>query len=190
MTTSARWWKSVLRKTQSARVALGERFANPSGELTELGRVDQPQRNYPAPNADNFATVLSLSALDRDRHPRCGQGHRPGCQPGRGAHRRQPHHDRRRSGALIETSGILAANVGRLVSLADLYEQLASDVPIETKTDLNRLQESTPDATRQTVRVARGLYLLGQANYIPTTDANVARAVADDQDANFADPAP
>src|SRR5919202_5724679 len=40
----------LLRKTQPARVALAERFAQRSGELTDLGTLQRPQRVYPTPD--------------------------------------------------------------------------------------------------------------------------------------------
>ena len=69
-------------------------------------------------------------------------------------------------GAIIETPGLLEGPVGRLLCLADLYDQLSVDAPIETKTDLNRVRESVPGATDFTPRVARALYMLGEADWL------------------------
>ena len=88
-------------------------------------------------------------------------------------------------GALIETPGLLDSAVGRVVSLADLYGQLAADVPIETKTDLSRIGDTVSGADEFTTRVARGLFLLGQAEYIAPTLDNVARTVVDTLDASL-----
>src|ERR1035437_6817376 len=85
-------------------------------------------------------------------------------------------------GGLIETPGLLASPVGRLLPLADLYEQLASDIPLQTRTDLNSIAAKVEGATSLTSRAARALYLLGEAEHIPTTLENVARALADSLD--------
>src|SRR5258708_4159882 len=45
----------LLRKTQIARIELGQRFTQRSGEITDLGSVQQAQRVFPAPDAENFA---------------------------------------------------------------------------------------------------------------------------------------
>ncbi|HEY3020159.1 MAG TPA: hypothetical protein VGJ32_08205, partial [Solirubrobacteraceae bacterium] len=85
-----------------------------------------------------------------------------------------------------ETPGLLDSPLGRLLCLADVYDQLASDVPIETKTDLNRVAATVPDATPLTTRVARALFLLGKVQeYVPTTLPNVARALVDSLDADL-----
>src|SRR5260221_504442 len=89
-------------------------------------------------------------------------------------------------GGIIDTSGLLDRPVGRILSLADLYDQLASDAPIETRTDINRIITTVPDAKIFTTQVARALYLLGQISYIPCTLENVTRALVDALDIHLA----
>ena len=67
----------------------------------------------------------------------------------------------------------MSAPLGKVLALADLYDQLSADVAIETKTDLNRIRDTVADAGTFTARVARALFLLGQAGHIPTTLDNV-----------------
>jgi hypothetical protein len=88
-------------------------------------------------------------------------------------------------GALIE-SDMIAGPIGRLVSLADLYAQLSTDVAVETKTDLSRIRTTVPESTLFTTQVAHGLFLLGQAQYIATTLDNVTRTVVSNLDATLA----
>jgi hypothetical protein len=45
----------VLRKTQTARTLLEERFGLRSGEIVDLGRIERSQRVYPSPERGNFA---------------------------------------------------------------------------------------------------------------------------------------
>lgn len=176
----------LLRKTQDARIKLGGRFAERSGELADLGSVRASQRSYPVPNAASFALFYPYLPWTVNAIPDVVKG--IALATGRdealtGSNRTMIGVVQ---GAIIETAGLLDSPVGRLLALADLYDQLSSDVAVETKTDLNRVGDSVPDATRFTVRVARGLFLLGQAKYIPTTVDNVARAVADSLDVNLA----
>jgi hypothetical protein len=89
-------------------------------------------------------------------------------------------------GGIIDTPGLLESPAGRILCLTDLYDQLASDAPIETRTDINRIINTVPDATSFTTQVARALYLLGQVGYIPCTLDNVTRALVDALDTNLA----
>jgi hypothetical protein len=172
----------VLRKTLTGRSALIQRFEECSGELVELGAVAQAQRSYPIPEDDRFAKFYPYMPWTVAVIPDVVKG------IAQAAGRDEALTGSNRTmigvvqGTLIDTPGLLDKPVGTLVSLSDLYGQLESDVPIETKTDLNRIVDMVPAATDFTVRVARGLFLLGQAQYIPATRDNVARTVADSMD--------
>ena len=61
--------------------------------------------------------------------------------------------------------------------LADLYEHLSGDAPSETRTDLNRIPATVPNARELTVNVARVLYLLGRDQNIPCSLDNITRAL-------------
>ena len=89
-------------------------------------------------------------------------------------------------GGIIDTPGLLESPVGHILCLADLYDQLASDAPIETRTDINRIISTVPDATPFTTQVARALYLLGQVPHIPCTLENVTRALVTSLDITLA----
>ena len=176
----------LLRKKQDARIQLEERFAERSGDLTDLGSVRGAQRVYPVPDTSRFALFYPYLPWIVAAIPDVVKG--IALATGRdealtGSNRTMIGVVQ---GAIIETPGLLESPVGRLLALADLYDQLSSDVAVETKTDLNRIGESVLDATRFTVRVARALFLLGQAKYIPTTIDNVARAAVDMLDVNLA----
>jgi hypothetical protein len=168
----------VLRKTQPARVDLAARFHKRSGELTDLGRVTDAKHQYPTPDEESFPLFYPYMPWTVTAVPDVVKG------IAQAANRDEALTGSNRTmiavvqGAIIETEGLLESQAGRLLSLADLYPQLAADVPIETKTDLNQIRQSVPGATEFTERVARGLFLLGQAEYIATTLDNVARTVA------------
>jgi hypothetical protein len=172
----------VLRKTLSARSALARRFEERSGELVELGTVAQAQRRYPLPDGNRFAEFYPYMPWTVAVIPDVVKG------IAQAAGRDEALTGSNRTmigvvqGTLIDTPGLLEKPVGTLVSLTDLYGQLESDVPIETKTDLNRIVDTVPGASEFTATVARGLFLLGQAQYIPATLDNVARTVAESMD--------
>jgi hypothetical protein len=174
----------LLRKTQPARIALAQRFNERIGDLTDLGTV-QGRRVYPAPEAASFALFYPYMPWTVSIIPDVVKG------IAQAVGREEALTGSNRTmigvvqGGIIETPGLLDQSVGRLLSLTDLYDQLASDAPIETKTDLNRIRESVPGATEFTPRVARALYLLGEAEYVPTTIEHVARALADTIDVNL-----
>jgi len=176
----------LLRKKPAERHILGTRFTERAGEVTDLGAVANAQRVYPPPTADSFALFYPYLPWTVAAIPDVVRG------IAQAAHRGDELTGSTRTligvvqGAIIDTPGLLDAPVGRLLALADLYGQLSSDVPIETKTDLSRVQEQVPGATALTERVARGLFLLGEADYIPTTLDNVTRAVVDADDAPLA----
>jgi len=175
----------VLQKTQPGRRELEERFDVRSGELADLGTLERPKRVYAPPNRQNVAlfypylpwTVAVVPDIVKNIALAAGRG-----EALSGATRTMIGVVQ---GGIIETPGLLDAAVGRLLCLADVYDQVSSDVPIETKTDLNSVLQSVPEATAFTVRVARGLYLLGKAEYIPPTLENVARALADRLDTDL-----
>jgi hypothetical protein len=175
----------LLRKTQAARRMLEQRFTERSGELSDMGTV-QAQRVYPAPDASRFALFYPYLPWTVAVIPDVVKG------IAQAAGRDEALTGSNRTmigvvqGAILETPGLLESPVGRLLSLADLYDQLASDVPIETKTDLNQVRSSVPEATDFTPRVARALFLLGEAEYIPTTLDNVVRSLIDATDRTLA----
>ncbi|MCB0161813.1 MAG: hypothetical protein KDD83_26930, partial [Caldilineaceae bacterium] len=172
----------VLRKTQDARRDLTRRFDEHSGAIVDLGSVARAERVYPDPTADNFALFYPYLPWTVHVIPDVVKG------IAQAANRDEALTGSNRTmigvvqGGLIENTGPLNAAVGRLVALADLYRQLEDDVPVETKTDLRRIGDTVHGATPLTTRVAYGLFLLGQAQYIPTTLENVTRTVVDDLD--------
>ncbi|HNS53037.1 MAG TPA: BREX system P-loop protein BrxC [Anaerolineae bacterium] len=176
----------ILRKDAAARSALAERFDERSGELVEMGSLAATQRAYPIPDGDRFAQSYPYMPWTVAVIPDTVKG------IAQAAGRDEALTGSNRTmigvvqGALIETPGFLDKPVGSLVSLADLYSQLESDVPIETKSDLSRIKDTVLGATQLTLRVARGLFLLCQAQYIPATVDNVARAIADSVDVTIA----
>lgn len=70
-------------------------------------------------------------------------------------------------GAILDTPGVLQ-QPDRPPAERRRLLQLVVDVPVETKTDLNKVATTTKvsQATELTYRVAVALYLLGQAKYI------------------------
>lgn len=183
--------RRVLNKTAPARAELEARFIERSGLLTDLGTLQtmgttQGQRDYPTPDAARFATFYPYLPWTVGVIPDVVKG----IAQASGREEALTGSNRTMigvvQGAIIETPGLLEDRVGRLISLADLYDQLAGDAPIETKTDLNRLRETVSGATDFTPRVARALYLLGEADYIATTLGNVTRALVDTIDADLA----
>jgi len=172
----------LLRKTQPGRKLLSDRFAGRAGELADLGSVANAQRVYAAPTADSFALFYPYMPWTIAAVPDVVRGIAQAAQRGDELTGSTRTLIGVTQGAIIETSGLLDAPVGRLLCLADLYEQVQSDVPIETKTDLSRIRANVPDATAHTERVARALFLLGQIVYIPATLDNVTRALVDSID--------
>lgn len=175
----------VLQKVQAGRVMLQERFDQRSGEIVDLGRLERTQRVYPSPERGNFALFYPYLPWTVSVVPDVVKG------IAQAANRDEALTGSNRTmiavvqGALIE-SDVLTSPVGRLVSLADLYPQLSADVAVETKTDLSRIAATVPDSTLFTTQVAYGLFLLGQAQYIPATLDNVTRSVVTDVATNFA----
>ena len=175
----------VLRKTQPARTDLTRRFDERSGTIIDLGSVERSERVYPDPNRDNFPLFYPYMPWTVNVIPDVVKG------IAQAANRDEALTGSNRTmigvvqGGLIESNGPLNDPVGRLVSLADLYRQLEDDVPVETKTDLRRIGDTVPDATPFTTSVAYGLFLLGQAQYIPTTIDNVARTVVNELEASL-----
>jgi hypothetical protein len=176
----------LLRKTQAARIDLGQRFAGRSGDITDLGSVQQAQRIFPSPDAENFPLFYPYLPWTVTAIPHVVKG----IAQATGRDEALTGSNRTMigvvQGGIIDTEGLLTSPVGRILCLADLYDQLASDAPIETRTDLNRVITSVPEATTFTTQVARALYLLGQVAYIPCTLENVTRALVNSLDTSLA----
>ena len=176
----------LLRKTQPARIDLTHRFTQRSGEITDLGSLQQAQRVFPVPDAENFArfypylpwTVVVIPTVVKGIAQASGRD-----EALTGSNRTMIGVVQ---GGIIDTAGLLDSPVGRILCLADLYDQLASDAPIETRTDINRIISTVPDATPITTQVARALYVLGQVPHIPCTLENVTRALVTSLDTNLA----
>jgi hypothetical protein len=175
----------LLRKHQAERSMLVARFNERSGALTDLGSVANAQRVYKPPTADTFALFYPYLPWTVEVIPDVVRGIAQAAQRGDELTGSTRTLIGVVQGALIDSPGLLDAQVGRLLPLSDLYEQLASDVPMETKTDLNTIQARVAGATPFTARVAQALYLLGEAEYIPATLENVARALVDDLDTSL-----
>jgi hypothetical protein len=176
----------LLRKTQTARIDLNQRFAQHSGDFTDLGTIQQPQRIFPPPNAENFALFYPYLSWTVEAIPHVVKGIAQATKRDEALTGSNRTMIGVVQGGIIDTPGLLTSQVGRILCLADLYDQLASDAPIETRTDLNRVVTSVPDATNVTTQVARALYLLGQVTYIPCTLENVTRALVNSLDCSLA----
>lgn len=167
----------VLQKTQPGRKDLAGLYGQKGGSIADMGQIGGAKRTYPPVTDQNFATYYPYLPWTVAAIPDVVKG------IAQAARRDEALTGSNRTmiavvqGGIIETPQLLSKPVGELVSLADLYSQLSTDVPIETKTDINRVKETIPSATDFTQKVACGLYLLGRAEYIPTTLDNVARAV-------------
>ncbi len=174
----------VLRKTQGGRAELAGRFAARSGELTDLGTLQRARRVYPAPTNETFPLLYPYLPWTVKVIPDIVKG------IAQAAGRDEALTGANRTmiavvqGAILDTPELPQAAVGRLLNLVDLYPQLVADVPVETKTDLNRVAQSVPNATARTSEVAIALYLLGKAEYIPCTPENLARALVNGLDAH------
>lgn len=167
----------LLRKTISAGKFLRDRFQQQSGELSDLGLLKETQRVYPLPDAENFAhcypympwTVASIPDITKGIAQAAGRS-----EELTGSNRTIIGVVQ---GGILEAKELLDSDIGKLISLADLYSQFSSDVPVETKTDLNRVRETVPGGNDFTTKVAHALYLLGQAGYIACTLENIVRAL-------------
>src|SRR5712692_6713466 len=161
----------LLRKKQSARSDLRQRFTQRSGEITDLGTIQQTQRVFPPPDAESFALFYPYLPWTVAAIPNVVKG----IAQATGRDEALTGSNRTMigvvQGGIIDTPGLLNSPVGRILCLADLYDQLASDAPIETRTDINRIINTVPDAAPITTQVARALYLLGQVGYIPSLHA-------------------
>ncbi len=175
----------LLRKTQPARIDLTQRFTQRSGEITDLGSLQQAQRVFLAPDAENFARFYPYLPWTVAVIPNVVKG----IAQATGRDEALTGSNRTMigvvQGGIIDTPGLLESPVGRILCLADLYDQLASDAPIETRTDINRIISTVPDATPFTTQVARALYLLGQVPHIPCTLENVTRSLVSQLDTNL-----
>lgn len=167
----------LLRKTIPAASQLRKRFQQTSGELYDLGALKETQRVYPLPDAENFAlhypympwTVAVIPDVTKGIAQTAGRG-----EELTGASRTMIAVVQ---GGILEKKGFLDTPVGTFICLADLYNQFAGDVPIETKTDLSRVRDTVEGGNGFTTKVAHALYLLGQASYIACTLDNVVRAL-------------
>jgi hypothetical protein len=177
--------KRLLRKNQAANVQLRQRFEERKGELTDMGSLMNASRVYPKPMADNFADFYPYLPWTVSVIPNVIKN----IAQATGRDEALTGSNRTMMGVvqsgILETDNILRKPIGALISLADLYPQLSSDAPIETRTDMNRILENVKDATDFTVKVAYALYLLGQDEYIPCSLQNVTLAVVDSTEANL-----
>ena len=172
----------VLRKKPAAGTELAARFAARSGELADLGTLVNAQRAYPPPTAVSFPLCYpylpwTLAAIPDVVRGIAQAGHRGDELTG----------STRTligvvQGAIIDTRGFLDSPAGRLLALADLYDGLSTDMTVETRTDIDRVGVQVPGSTPLTERTARALFLLGEADHIPTSLENVALAMADSLD--------
>ena len=74
----------------------------------------------------------------------------------------------------------LEEGVGALVSFDEVYNNLVGEGEInpDVRTEISRIKDSVPGATRPTQKVAEVLYLIRELAYIPRTKDNLARLLA------------
>ena len=175
----------LLRKNQAERSMLVAQFKQRSGELADMGSVANASRVYKTPNEESFALFYPYLPWTVDVLPDVVRGIAQAAQRGDELTGSTRTLIGIVQGGLIETPGFLASPVGRLLPLGDLYDQLSSDIPLQTRSDLNSIAIKVEGATSLTSRAARALYLLGEAEHIPTTLENVARALVDSLDCSL-----
>ena len=84
-----------------------------------------------------------------------------------------------------EENGYVGGDIGRVVPLDHIYFELEHmEVPQEVRTEISQIVEM-PDQLISRRRVLRALYLLQQAEYIPTTPRNVSLSMAEDVSDNL-----
>ena len=177
--------KRLLRKNQAADIQLRQRFEERSGELADMGSLSNPGRVYPVPTADKFVDFYPYLPWTVSVIPNVIKN----IAQATGRDEALTGSNRTMMGVvqsgILETDTILSKQIGSLISLADLYPQLSSDAPLETRTDMNRILKTVTGADEFTVKVANALYLLGQDEHIPCTLPNVTRALVNSIDANL-----
>ncbi|RRR74017.1 MAG: BREX system P-loop protein BrxC [Candidatus Viridilinea halotolerans] len=172
----------LLQKTTAGRTELASRFAARPGQITDLGSVKNAQRVYPQPTEALFPKCYPYLPWMIDAVPDIVKGIAQAAGRGDAMGGATRTMIAVVQGAILDTPDLLAAPIGRLLNLVDLYPQLLADVPVETKTDLNSIPTKVINATSMTPQVAMALYLLGQAKHIPCTPENVARALVTNLD--------
>jgi len=175
----------LLRKTQPAVSLLHERFQERRGEITDLGSLQKARRVYRVPTEEHFADFYPYLPWVIDVIPNIVKG------IAQASNRSEALSGSSRTmiavvqGGIIEPPGVLSHPVGDLLSLADLYEQLSGDAPVETRTDILRIKDSVKGASDYTTKVARALYLLVQDEHIPCNLHNVTLALVSSLDTDL-----
>lgn len=176
----------LLKKTPAATSFLQDRFQQHSGELYDLGMLQGTQRTYPLPDSESFAQYYPYLPWTIAAIPDVTKG------IANAAGRSEELTGSQRTmigvvqGGILGGQDVLESQVGKLICLADLYQQFDADVPLETRNDLRRVRESTPGGNAETVQVAHALYLLGKAEYIPGTLDNLLRALTSSTEMDLA----
>lgn len=167
----------VLRKTQEASSLLRERFRQRSGEIADLANL-QARRQFGVTTAESVSQFYPYLPWTVDVIPEIVKtiAHAVGRDDALSGSNRTLIGVIQ--GGILDTPNLLAAPVGRLLCLADLYRQIEIDIPVETKTDLGQILAAVTHANDDTLRVAHALYLLGQVEHIDCTVENINRALA------------
>ncbi len=177
--------KRLLSKTLTAKSELRTFFQQHSSELIELGSLKGTRRVYSPPEEQNFASYYPYFPWIVTAIPNIIKG--IAQSTGRsdalsGSNRTMISMVQL---GIIDTEGVLDAPVGRILCLAELYEKLAGDAPIEIKTDINRIPVSVHEGSEDTANVARVLYLMGRDSNITCNLDNITRAHVSSVDVNL-----
>ncbi|GHO59273.1 BREX system P-loop protein BrxC [Ktedonobacter robiniae] len=168
----------LLRKTGPATSFLRTCFQQQSSTIYDLGTLKDAPRTYPLPDEETFAQFYPYLPWTVTIIPDITRG--IALATGRGAELTGS--NRNMIGVvqlgILNAKGLLEEEVGRLISLADLYYQFDTDIAVETRNDLRRVGDRVPGANKELIeRTARALYLLGQVEVIPCTVENLTRAL-------------
>lgn len=175
----------LLQKKDVGQADLAARFASRSGQITDLGSLKNSRHAYPVPSTETFPLCYPFLPWTIKVIPDIVKGVAQAAGRGDALSGATRTMIAVVQGAILDTPGLLQAQIGKLLNVTDLYQQLVVDVPVETKTDLNSIKTSVPGASELTVKVATALYLIGQARHIPCTIENLSRGMVASLDDNL-----
>jgi hypothetical protein len=175
----------IFKKKLAGREALAELYTERGGIVRGLGELANTSQVLPSCTQDKFTTYYPFFPYHIHLIPEIVKTLRS-----KGGHGEQMSGSTRT--LLAITQDILRAGrrpylqdgVGTLVSFDEVYGNLSGEgeVSPDVRTELSRLKDVVPGASSLTTRVAEVLYLIRELQYIPRTEANIARLLVESVD--------
>lgn len=177
----------ILKKRSSAEPALQNIFGRHQGLINNVASLPDANRRVAVPNEERFVRDYPFMPFHFDLMQDAFANIRA-----KGGHAEQLTGGERsmlgvtQSVLISPRTEFAESDVGRLVRLDEIYDQIESEVPGSDRRSINGVSERIDAGEIEPTQVLKTLFILDYVNWIPRTLDNITRMLTDDVNVDFA----